>query len=88
MDVADNTPVPLNRTERVIAGMIASIGGLSLLCIIAFIVANVASADTTGGAWPVVRLLPVIGLPIAFVLIIVFAILSVVRRRRIANGGD
>jgi TRAP-type C4-dicarboxylate transport system permease small subunit len=86
--VADNTPVPLNRTERVLSGMIASIGGLSLLCVIGFIVASASNADTTGGAWPVVRVLPAIGLPIAFVLIIVFAILSVVRRRRIANGGD
>ena len=84
--MADNTPVPLNRTERVLAGMIASIGGLSVICIIAVIVAGFAAADVSGGAWPVVRVLPAIGLPIAFVLIIVFAILSVVRRRRIADG--
>lgn len=66
--------------------MIASIGGLSVICIIAVIAAGAAAADVSGGAWPVVRVLPAIGLPIAFVLIIVFAILSVVRRRRIANG--
>jgi purine-cytosine permease-like protein len=84
--VAENTPVPLNRIERVLAFMIASIAGLSVLSILAIIIASAAKADTREGAWPTVAVLPGIGLPIAFVLIVVFAVVSIVRRRRIASG--
>lgn len=87
--MADNTPVPLNRIERVLAFMIASIGGLSILAIVAILIASATRIDTSGGPWLTIAVLPTIGLPIAFVLIIVFSILSIVRRRRIANGaGD
>jgi hypothetical protein len=82
--VAENAPVGLNRTERVLAAMIASIGGLSALAIIATI-----ALSSAGQAAPhVVIVFPVIGLPVAFVLIIVFAVLATVRRRRLANGGE
>ena len=77
--------MPLNRIERVLAFMIAAIAGLSVLAIIAVIVASAAKVDTSGNAWLTVAVLPSIGLPIAFVLIIVFAVVSIVRRRRIAS---
>jgi hypothetical protein len=87
--VAENTPVPLNRIERVLALMIASIAGLSVLSIVAIIVASLARLDTSEGPWLTIAVLPTIGLPIAFVLIIVFAVVAIVRRRRIASGaGD
>lgn len=85
--MADDSAVPLNRIERVLAFMIASVGGLSLLSIVAVLIASTAKADMTGGVWPTVAVLPAIGLPIAFVLIVVFAVVSIVRRRRIANDG-
>jgi hypothetical protein len=84
--VADNTAVPLNRTERVLAFMIAGIGGLSVLAIIAIIIASVADVNTSEGPWLPIAVLPTFGLPVAFVLIVVFAIVSIVRRRRIAAG--
>jgi hypothetical protein len=83
--VADNTAVPLNRIERVLAFMIAGVGGLSLLAIAAVLIASASQLDLSGGVWPAVAVLPAIGLPIALVLIIVFAIVSIVRRRRLAN---
>lgn len=87
-DVAENTPVPLNRTERILAFMIAAVGGLSVLSIIAIIITGFAHVDTTSGVWLTVKLLPAIGLPIALILIIVFGVLSGVRRRRLNNGGN
>jgi hypothetical protein len=87
--VAENTPVPLNRIERVLAFMIAGIGGLSLVAIIAILVAVGSGADTSNGPWLFLAVFPTLGLPVALVLIIVFAVVSVVRRRRIArDGGD
>ncbi|MEO5920523.1 MAG: hypothetical protein ABIQ01_05195 [Pseudolysinimonas sp.] len=86
--MAENTPVPLNRTERVLAFMIAGIGGLSLLAIIAILAATFSRADTSEGPWLLIAVFPTLGLPVALVLIIVFAVVSVVRRRRIAREGD
>ena len=87
--MAENTPVPLNRIERVLAFMIASIAGLSVVAIVAIIVASLTRADTSEGPWLLIAVLPTLGLPIAFVLIIVLAVIAIVRRRRLANGaGD
>jgi hypothetical protein len=85
--VAENTPVPLNRIERVLAFMVAGIGGLSLLAIIAILIATLAGVDTREGPWLTISVFPALGLPVALVLIIVFAVLSVVRRNRIARDG-
>jgi hypothetical protein len=81
--VANDTPVPLNRIERVLAAMIAAIGGLSLLAIVSILIASASKLDTSEGPWLLIAVLPTIGLPIAFVLIIVFAVLAIVRRRRL-----
>ena len=86
--MAENTAVPLNRIERVLASMIAGIGGLSVIAIIATIAAGSAGADLSSGAWPVVAVFPGLGLPVTFILIVVFAIVSIVRRRRIAADGS
>lgn len=86
--MAENTPVGLNRIERILAVMIASSAGLSIVCIVAVFIAQVSGeTDFDGGAWPIVRFLPVIGLPFAFVLIVVLLVVSVVRRRRLGSDG-
>jgi hypothetical protein len=85
--VANDTPVPLNRIERILRNMIASAAGLSLLAILATIVAGFARINVNEGLWPVVVVLPFIGLTIAFVLIIVFLVVSIVRRRRLGREG-
>ena len=83
--MAENTPVPLNRIERVLASMIAGVGGLSVLAIIAIIIASMSRLDTSEGPWLMIAVLPTIGLPIAFILIIVFAVVAIVRRRRLSG---
>lgn len=85
--MANDTPVPLNRIERVLRNMIASAAGLSILAIVAAIVGNLAGANTREGVWLTVTVLPFVGLTIALILIIVFMIVSILRRRRIARDG-
>jgi TRAP-type C4-dicarboxylate transport system permease small subunit len=85
--VAENTPVPLNRIERVLAFMVAGIGGLSLLAIVAILIATVSNVDTSEGPWLPIAVFPQLGLPVTFVLIVVFAVISIVRRRRLSEGG-
>ena len=65
--------------------MIASSAGLSIVAIIATIIARTAGVDTREGVWLTIAVLPFIGLTIALVLIIVFIVVSVVRRRRLAR---
>lgn len=67
--------------------MVAGIGGLSLLAIIAILIVSLLGGDTGEGLWLTVSVFPALGLPIALVLIIVFAVVSVVRRNRIARDG-
>ena len=86
--MANDTPVPLNRIERILRNMIASSAGLSILAILATIVGNLAGVNTREGVWLTVTVLPFIGLTIALVLILVFLVVSIVRRRRLARAGD
>ncbi|MAT17678.1 MAG: hypothetical protein CMF56_03815 [Leifsonia sp.] len=67
--------------------MIATVGGLSVIAIVGVFLGRSAGADLSSGVWPAVALLPSIGLPIAFLLIVAFLIASVVRRRRLAQDG-
>ena len=69
--------------------MIAGIGGLSLVAIIAILVAAFSRADTSEGPWLFIAVFPTLGLPITLLLIIVLTVMAIVRRRRIArDGGD
>jgi heme/copper-type cytochrome/quinol oxidase subunit 2 len=88
--VAENTPVPLNRIERVLAFMIAGIGGLSLVAIIAILMASFSNADTSEGPWLLIAVFPTLGLPITLILIIILTVVAITRRRRVAreDGGD
>ena len=86
--MANDTPVPLNRIERILRNMIASAAGLSILAILATIIANLAGVNTREGLWLTVTVLPFIGLTIAFVLMIAFAIISITRRRRLARDSS
>lgn len=77
-----------NRVERVLAYMVASIVVLSLAAFIALIAGTAMGLerdDFTQGIWPTVTILPLIGLPIGFVLIIVLLVVSAVRRGRAAK---
>lgn len=65
--------------------MSLGIAALSIVCFFAIIIASamgMQQADFSGGPWPLVAVLPMIGLPIAFLLILVLLIMSFVRRSR------
>jgi uncharacterized BrkB/YihY/UPF0761 family membrane protein len=82
--VARGTAVPLNRIERILAFMLGAVVVLTIASVVAIFIGGAAGAAETGGIWPVLRLLPAIGLPIALVLAIVLIIVMGVRRRRLA----
>jgi hypothetical protein len=83
--VAENTRVPLNRIERILAYVIGSVLGVSVIAIVATFIGRAASVDFSAGAWPAALVLPLIGLPIVVILLIVFLIMSVTRRARLAR---
>ena len=86
--MANDTAVPLNRIERILRNMIASAAGLSILAIVATIVGRMAGVTDPNGIWLTITVLPFIGLTMALVLIIVFLVVAVVRRRRLAEGDN
>jgi hypothetical protein len=74
-----------SRIDRVLAAMVASIIGLSLICFAALLIASavgVKGADFAQGIWPTVAALPLIGLPIGFVMLIILIVLNWSRRRK------
>lgn len=83
----ENAPVPLNRIERVLAAMILAIIAISLLAIITTMLAAGAGTRMSGGVWPSLMLIGYLGLPIAFLLIVTFLVVSVRRRRTARDGG-
>lgn len=84
--MANDTPVPSNRTERILRNMAVSSAALSVLAILATFIAGPAGVDLSSGAWPVVVVLPLVGLPIAFLFVVALTIVGVVRRRREQDG--
>lgn len=76
--VAADTPLTSHRGERVLAFMAAAVVGLSVLAIIALFVVR----STGGTPWPIVLVLPGVGIPIALLLIIALLVVSTVRRVR------
>lgn len=86
--MANDTPVPLNRIERILRNMIASSAGLAIIAMIATIAGRSAGMDLSTGIGPVVTVLPFVGLAVAAVLILVFLVVSVVRRRRLAQDDN
>ena len=83
--VAQNSPVDTNRSQRVLAYMIAATIGLSLISIFAILIAGGLGADLTEGLWPTVLLMPAVGFPIGFVLVFVLLIVSLVKRGNTAK---
>jgi len=86
--VAENTRAPLNRIERILAYVIGSILGVSVIAIVANFVGRASNVDFSTGAWPAAAILPLIGLPLVVILLIVFLIVSVTRRSRLARDAD
>jgi len=86
--VPEESFVMSNRVERTLAYMVAGVIVLSLVSFVALIAGTSVGLqrdDFAVGVWPVVTILPLIGLPIGFVLIIVLLVVSAVRRGRAAK---
>ena len=86
--MAKETPVTIHRNERVLAFMIAGIVGLSIVAFLTVIIATASGLpgnEFTGGFWQAVALLPGVGLPIGFLLIIALIVISGLRRSREAK---
>lgn len=88
--MAQNPPVEQSRAEKVLAAMVIASIGLSILCFIAVMIGTATGAFNnpdalSGGVWPVVIVLPLVGLPIGVVLIITLIVLNGARRRRAAQ---
>jgi uncharacterized membrane protein len=87
--VTNQTPQAVSRLERVLAYMVASVVGLSILAFLAVIIATAMGVGQNDGFsrgfWPPIFILPLYGLPIGFVLIIVLIISAGVRRSREAR---
>ena len=84
--MAKNNPVDVNRNERILAYMLASAIGLSILAIIAILVGTgVGVRDFDEGAWPVIIMLPNIGFPLGIILLVVLVVVSARRKSRAAR---
>ena len=84
--MANQTPITDHRAERVLAFMVASAIGLSIIAFLAVIIGTATGVtDFSGGVWPVAIVLPAIGLPIGLVLMIALIIVSGLRRGREAR---
>ena len=89
--MAADTPPPPSRLERVLATMVAGVIGLSVLSFLAIIVATWSGfgrADFGAGLWPIVTMIPLMGLPLGFVLIIGLLVVSTRRRRQGWSPGE
>lgn len=80
-----------NRAERIIAYMVAAAVGLSILSFIAVIIGTatgMSQADFGSGVWPMVVMIPWLGLPLGFILIFTLLLVNLVRRRREAKDAE
>jgi uncharacterized membrane protein len=83
--VARGTAIPLNRIERILAFVLGAVAVLTVAAIVALLIGRAAGVTAlSAGIWPVVGILPMIGLPIVLVVAIVLIVVMGIRRRRLA----
>jgi hypothetical protein len=69
--------------------MLAAAIGLSVLAIVAIIAGTgLGVRDFDEGVWPTILVLPTIGLPLGFVLLVALIVMSAVRKSRAARDAD
>ena len=81
----DSSQLQPGRLERVLAFMSLGIALLSIGCFFAIMIGTATGMtreDFGSGLWPFVAILPNIGLPLAFALIIALLVVTWVRRKR------
>jgi hypothetical protein len=80
--------VPVRRLDRILAYMSLGLAIVSIGCFFAVIIARpLGVTDFAQGIWPLIVVLPLIALPIAFLMIVALLIMTFVRRAR-ANRGS
>jgi TRAP-type C4-dicarboxylate transport system permease small subunit len=70
------------RLERILGTMVVSIVAVCVLAFLAIVTAGITQLDLTSPVGNVILVLPGIGLPIAFVLMMTLLIVNMIRRRR------
>lgn len=67
--------------------MLAASLGLSVIAMVTTLVARaVGVTDLSAGLWPVIVILPGVGLPLSFALLLALILISAVRRSRAARN--
>jgi uncharacterized membrane protein len=85
------TPPPASSFEKLLAAMVVGIVGVSVVAFFTVIIGTavgMGADDFAQGLWPVVAMLPLIGLPIGFVMIMVLLFVSTKRRRQGGTGAS
>ena len=86
--MASDIPINDQRLERILAFMVASAVGLSIVSFLAVIIASgvgVTGEQFSQPPWPTVLVLPVIGLPLGVIVLVALLIVSGLRRGREAR---
>ena len=79
--------LPVRRIDRVLAFMALGLTVVSIVCFFVVILARPAGVtDFSQGIWPLIVVLPLLALPVAFVMIVTLLIMSFVRRSRLNKG--
>jgi hypothetical protein len=86
--MATNDTYVATRLERILGTMVVGIVGASVLAFLIIITAGITGLDLNSGFGMFVLVLPGIGLPIGFVLMISLLIINMVRRRRDASASS
>lgn len=83
--MATDDSIESTRFERILAYMVASLVGLSLLSFLYIILASVFRYSLDNAFSSMVFMIPMIGLPVAFVLMFTLIITNIIRRRKLAK---
>jgi hypothetical protein len=84
--MAEDTYEP-SQAERALVAITAACIGLSVLCFIAIVVVTgVLRLPGSGAVWNIVVTLPLIGLPLGFLMFVGLLTINFVRRRRQSSG--
>ncbi len=89
---APSEPAPnINRFERMLAIMLIALIAISLICFVAVIAGTSLGVGNNDGfshgIWPTVFMVPYLGLPLAFLMLVGLLISNGIRRQRAATGG-
>lgn len=79
---------PVRRIDRILTFMSLGIVVLSVVCFFVILIASASgmqAEDFSAGLWPVVAMVPMIGLPIGFVMMLALIIMTMIRRGRAAK---